>query len=500
MDLLLGKVFPLKLGFIGVVNRGQQDIMNKKSISSAHKSEKEFFENHNVYRSLSNRLGTAYLSVTLNKVLMHHIRDCLPELKLKINKMMTEAQMELLSYGLDYNEGKSSQGALLLQIITKFCNDYGDTIDGKITDIESFQELYGGARIKHIFNNVFGKSLHEMDPFDTLTDEVIRKAIEVASGTRNALFIPEAAFENLVKQQVGILKEPSLQCVALVFDELQKIINNLECQELVRFFQLRDRVVEVANNLLVKCREPTKNMILSLINIELSYINTAHPDFIGGGGALGRHMNKIEENDEQQYQQQQPPQQQQPIQQLPPQQPQQQLQPKINNQNQPRQSNQNSFFSKYFDKNSGNNNQVIENNNNNYELSHNNQNMNQNMNQNQYVNNQRVERRNFNPRNFSNKDSFETELIKDLLSSYFNIVRKNIMDSVPKTIMYFLVNESKKNIYHELLSELYKEELFSELLKENDSISIRREQCRKTLEILKKANDILNNIRDFNLK
>ena len=122
------------------------------------------------------------------------------------------------------------------------------------------------------------------------------------------------------------------------------------------------------------------------------------------------------------------------------------------------------------------------------------------MNQNQYVNNQRVERRNFNPRNFSNKDSFETELIKDLLSSYFNIVRKNIMDSVPKTIMYFLVNESKKNIYHELLSELYKEELFSELLKENDSISIRREQCRKTLEILKKANDILNNIRDFNLK
>lgn len=32
MDILLGRVIPLKLGFIGVVNRSQQDINNKKPI------------------------------------------------------------------------------------------------------------------------------------------------------------------------------------------------------------------------------------------------------------------------------------------------------------------------------------------------------------------------------------------------------------------------------------------------------------------------------------
>ena len=32
---------------------------------------------------------------------------------------------------------------------------------------------------------------------------------------------------------------------------------------------------------------------------------------------------------------------------------------------------------------------------------------------------------------------------ESLISSYFNIVRKNFMDLVPKTIMCFLVNQTK---------------------------------------------------------
>jgi len=46
-----------------------------------------------------------------------------------------------------------------------------------------------------------------------------------------------------------------------------------------------------------------------------------------------------------------------------------------------------------------------------------------------------------------------------LLSSYFGIVRKNVQDSVPKTIMHFLVNCAKDNIQNELVSMLYREVL-----------------------------------------
>ena len=45
----MGKVVPLKRGYIGVVNRGQQDILTNKDIHSALKAEEEFIANHPHY-------------------------------------------------------------------------------------------------------------------------------------------------------------------------------------------------------------------------------------------------------------------------------------------------------------------------------------------------------------------------------------------------------------------------------------------------------------------
>ena len=68
LDMLLGRVIPLKLGFIGVINRSQADILNKKPIREALKNETDFFSNHPLYRSIASRCGTNYLAKTLNRV------------------------------------------------------------------------------------------------------------------------------------------------------------------------------------------------------------------------------------------------------------------------------------------------------------------------------------------------------------------------------------------------------------------------------------------------
>ena len=91
-------------------------------------------------------------------------------------------------------------------------------------------------------------------------------------------------------------------------------------------------------------------------------------------------------------------------------------------------------------------------------------------------------------------------LSESLLVSYFNIVRKNILDSIPKAIMNFLVNKSKSEIQNELVSQLYKEEYINSLLKESEVVAARRKHCKVLVETLKKANSILSAVRDYNIE
>lgn len=69
-EVLTGQSVPLKLGYVGVVNRSQQDIFEKVPISQSLRSEDEFFRNHPAYRNISGRCGTAYLTKTLHGVII----------------------------------------------------------------------------------------------------------------------------------------------------------------------------------------------------------------------------------------------------------------------------------------------------------------------------------------------------------------------------------------------------------------------------------------------
>lgn len=89
------------------------------------------------------------------------------------------------------------------------------------------------------------------------------------------------------------------------------------------------------------------------------------------------------------------------------------------------------------------------------------------------------------------REQMETELIRRLISSYFNIVRETIADQVPKAIMHFLVNHSKDAVQNRLVTELYKEDYFSDLLYEDDAIKAEREKCEKLLKTYKEAAKIV---------
>lgn len=68
LEILQGRVYPLKLGFIGVVNRSQQDIQENKALEDALKAEADFFKHHPAYRNMAHRCGTQFLAKSLNTV------------------------------------------------------------------------------------------------------------------------------------------------------------------------------------------------------------------------------------------------------------------------------------------------------------------------------------------------------------------------------------------------------------------------------------------------
>ncbi|XP_074758150.1 dynamin-1-like protein isoform X6 [Athene noctua] len=469
MDVLMGRVIPVKLGIIGVVNRSQLDINNKKSVADSIRDEYGFLQKK--YPSLANRNGTKYLARTLNRLLMHHIRDCLPELKTRINVLAAQYQSLLNSYG----EPVEDKSATLLQLITKFATEYCNTIEGTAKYIET-SELCGGARICYIFHETFGRTLESVDPLGGLNTIDILTAIRNATGPRPALFVPEVSFELLVKRQIKRLEEPSLRCVELVHEEMQRIIqhcSNYSTQELLRFPKLHDAIVEVVTCLLRRRLPVTNEMVHNLVAIELAYINTKHPDFADACGLMN---NNIEEQRRNRL-----------ARELPSTVPRDKAAPGAGDTSQePGTGNWRGMLkpSKLEEVSAEEKSKPAAALPASPQKGH-------------AVNLLDV------PvpvaRKLSAREQRDCEVIERLIKSYFLIVRKNIQDSVPKAVMHFLVNHVKDTLQSELVGQLYKSLLLDDLLTESEDMAQRRKEAADMLKALQRASQIIAEIRETHL-
>ncbi|XP_012729003.1 dynamin-1-like protein isoform X2 [Fundulus heteroclitus] len=456
MDVLMGRVIPVKLGIIGVVNRSQLDINNKKLVADAIRDEHAFLQKK--YPSMANRNGTKYLARTLNRLLMHHIRDCLPELKTRINVLAAQYQSLLSSYG----EPVEDQSATLLQLITKFATEYCNTIEGTAKYIET-AELCGGARICYIFHETFGRTLESVDPLGGLSTIDILTAIRNATGPRPSLFVPEISFELLVKKQVKRLEEPSLRCVELVHEEMQRIIqhcSNYSTQELQRFPKLHEAIVEVVTSLLRKRLPITNEMVHNLVAIELAYINTKHPDFADACGVLNNNIEEQRRNR---------------MRELPAAVPRDKAPAAGPQGDQDGTGNWRGMLKKGEEAAGSGPGSPLRG----------------------VVNLLDV------PvpvaRKLSSREQRDCEVIERLIKSYFLIVRKNIQDSVPKAVMHFLVNHVKDSLQSELVGQLYKSGLLNELLTESEDMAQRRKEAADMLQALQRASQVIAEIRETHL-
>ncbi|KAF6072155.1 Dynamin central region family protein [Candida albicans] len=551
LDILKGNVYPLKLGFIGIVNRSQQDISEHKSLDESLFDEQQFFANHPAYKTMAKRCGTKYLAQTLNKILMNHIRERLPDIKAKLNTLIGQTEHELASYGdgFGFGDSKESRGAM---------------------------RLCGGARIYYIYNEIFGSQLASINPTHNLSIHDIRTAIRNSTGPRPSLFVPELAFDILVKPQIKLLEAPAHRCVELVYEELMKIVHSV-CTadigtEMSRYPRLQNKLIEVVSDLLRERLGPTIKYVESLIEINKAYINTNHPNFVGAAKAMsivvaerekqkelesskdkenqdGNNSEEVVEDLEadiksvddvipksnrrratstrtysvrsestsghyHQHQHHQGHLHQQssssylnyflgkdPVVHQQHLQTQAQLNPTPFKFPPPQEASSLQFNTTFINSNTSTTTPIANNNHN-----HHNGGM-----MSTFENNSNL------PDEFGNKlalsdstvssfesdelihelserEQMECELIRRLIISYFSIVRETIQDQVPKAIMCLLVNHIKQEIQNRLVVKLYNENMFDELLQEDETIQAEREKCIELLKTYREASDIISEV------
>ncbi|XP_061736535.1 dynamin-2-like isoform X5 [Nerophis ophidion] len=285
-DILENKLLPLRRGYIGVVNRSQKDIDGKKDIRVALAAERKFFLSHPAYRHIAERMGTPHLQKALNQQLTNHIRDTLPGLRSKLQSQLLSLEKEVEEYKNFRPDDPTRKTKALLQMVQQFGVDFEKCIEGSGDQVDT-SNLSGGAKINRIFHERFPFELVKMEFDEKELRKEISYAIKNIHGVRTGLFTPDMAFEAIVKKQVIKLKDPCLKCVDLVVTELVALIR--KCTEkLGSYPRLREETERIVTTYIRERDSKTKDQVLLLIDIELSYINTNHEDFIGFANAQQR--------------------------------------------------------------------------------------------------------------------------------------------------------------------------------------------------------------------
>ncbi|PHH86867.1 hypothetical protein CDD83_9641 [Cordyceps sp. RAO-2017] len=455
IDILSNRVIPLRLGYVPVVNRGQRDIDNKKAINVALENEKGFFECHKAYRNKSSYCGTPYLARKLNLILMMHIKQTLPDIKARISSSLQKYSSELESLGPSML-GNSAN--IVLNIITEFTNEWRTVLDGNNTELSS-TELSGGARISFVFHELYSNGVKAVDPFDVVKDVDIRTILYNSSGSSPALFVGTTAFELIVKQQIKRLEDPSLKCVSLVYDELVRILSQLLGRQLYRRYpQLKEKMHGVVIAFFKKAMEPTNKLVRDLVCMEACYINTGHPDFLNGHRAMAI----VNERHNPSKPVQVDPKTGKPLQQVST--PARAASPTVPDMDGGANS---GFFGSFF----------------------------------AAKNKKKAAAMEAPPPTLkasgtlSERENIEVEVIKLLISSYYNIVKRTVIDMVPKAIMLNLVQLTKDDMQRELLENMYRTDTLDDLLKESDFTIRRRKECHQMVESLSKASEIVSQVQ-----
>ena len=258
-SMLLNELIPLRLGYVGVKGRSQEDINNKMTVSEALVSEEKYFRSHPKYNDLSDGiLGTRALIRQMSSVMHMHIKNVLPSIVKEINLKMKHCQDNLASLGEPIPTDNKDKLDQMWRDISRFYTRFKAQIRGAyafdglgslLMDAKAKKKgVLAASKIHIIFSNLYKKFMQNYKVSRRYKDRDILKTVKMYKGNTLPGFVSMDVFIALCSPLLEDLRQPALDTLDKVYNIIKAVGSNALNDIFDSIPQLKDVLVELFND------------------------------------------------------------------------------------------------------------------------------------------------------------------------------------------------------------------------------------------------------------
>lgn len=296
VKMLRGEDIPLRMGYVGVKMRTQQDILDNKPVKKQLEDEKTWFESHKTYSKLPpGSVGLPVLTDKLTTILFKHIRRFLPEIKNEINERRRSVQDRLDELGSGVPVSDVERNQVVWTLITDYCEMFKNTISGKydrklqrylknLPSANAEQMKSGGATIRGIHQDFLIDLTGDIS--QDMSDEDIDRAIRMHEGDSLPGFPSPDTFEFLALPYLQQISIPSVECVHNVASALDLLAQRMSQAVFRRFPGLAEVALEMTQNIIQREKEFAKVIVEQQVAAHTGYLFTNDDDYLTKHGSM----------------------------------------------------------------------------------------------------------------------------------------------------------------------------------------------------------------------
>ncbi|KAF9763712.1 Dynamin-2 [Nosema granulosis] len=255
ISVLENKHNPLKMGYIGVLNRSFQDVQNEVPFGEVRKKEVAFFSKP-PYCQFKEKIGSVYLLDRLHYLFCENVKKTIPVLKVEINNLLQEKQAEVEKISVS----AINPSNVLIQ--------YFNCLHGVVGCSKNGSDLfaYDYENVLYEFKTAFDRFRVEFDFSD----------IEREIRSSDSLIFHEKIIKDLVKSNSKAILKAGLSRVSKFVRTLKESIALIASDMLPSIASSLNKILDT------KIESQEEKLVSDLkqyIKVQGMYINTRYPTF-----------------------------------------------------------------------------------------------------------------------------------------------------------------------------------------------------------------------------